>query len=154
MPTIDIHDKICNKCDTRKSIACFKYRPDRGYHYSQCKDCMNECRRISYNENIEHYRDYKKKWKDKVGRKKVYQDNYKFYLLWRKNNPDKYNKIANKIYKKQIDNLSDNYLKDLISDCGRSGLKPNEITQELIQIHRKQLLLKRKIRNNDKEKIN
>jgi hypothetical protein len=148
MPTVDVPDKICNKCKIQKSIDFFKYRPERGYHYSQCKDCMNEYRRTNYNQNIKHYRDYKKKWKEKIGRKNIYQYNYKFYLKWKKSNPDKYNKIANKLYKKQIDNLADNYLKDLISDCGRSGLKPNEIPQDLIELKRKQLLLKRKIKNN------
>jgi hypothetical protein len=150
MPTIDIPDKVCNKCKIKKLIDCFKYRPRRNNYYSQCKDCMNDYRRINYNQNIEHYREYKKKWKDKIGRHQIYINNNKFTLEWRKNNPKRYRELCNKIYKKYIDNLSDTYLRDLISDCSRSGLKPNEIPQELIELKRKQLLLTRKLKQNDK----
>jgi hypothetical protein len=147
MPTID---KICTKCQIKKVITCFKYRSDRSTYTSQCIDCINNYRRINYNQNIEHYREYKKTWKNKIGVNKIYKYNYKFYLAWVKNNPEKFRKICSKMYKKHVDNLSNKYLKDLISDCGRSGLKPKEIPQWLIEMKRKQLLLTRQIKNNGK----
>lgn len=138
MPTIDIPDKMCIKCGSTR----WRVNPNTGY--KRCTDCSNTNSRKNYKKdshknkyykNIDKYRALSKK------RQKKY----------RKSSRDKVYTLHKKYMNKQTISLGDLYVKQLLTKhC--SCLITNDITPELIEIKRKQLLLKRKIKQHGKEK--
>ena len=115
-------NKTCTECKAVKNISMFyrnKYRTDG--RQSHCKICHNETT-----------------------------------MKWRKNNPDKYSKYncspkRNKASKKktilrnrkQRHNMSDRYIRDCLTM--NTNLNPEDITNEMIELHRTNLKIKRQL---------
>ena len=114
--------KQCTECKTNKDISMFyrnKYRTDG--RQSHCKVCHN-----------------------------------KTTMKWRKDNPDKYSKYncspkRNKAMKnkskmrsrKLRHNMSNSYIRDLMTM--NNNLKPEDIPKELVEAHKINLQIKRKL---------
>ena len=169
MPTIDIPDKICPHCGGTKwyyspkkeNYKCKKLRDDQWNNWRNSNlNRFREKRREYYHTKVdktEYYRrtretvlknperthQYKLKYanseKGKNVVKKYRELNPERVVQWKKNQKNRY-----------IETLSDIYIKELITQ--RTGLLFNDVPQELIELKRKQLLLKRQI--NGKKKIN
>jgi hypothetical protein len=168
MPTIIIPDKICIQCNLPKYIYDF---------YALKGPCSKLCIKC-YNKN--YYQKNKKEASKKASLKyanlskeeKVKKIQY--VITWKKNNPDKlkiYNKRTHirrysdsKTRKKCLDNtrdhlkkakqnLLDYYIKNLINKK-REGLSNKDIPQELVELKRKEVLLKRKLKLTNYGKIN
>lgn len=142
MPTIEIPDKICSHCGGN---IWFLSNSDKRY---RCINRIKDYKKIWTKNNRDKCKQHKKTYKDKFGNSHIYQLNKASYIKWIKEHPEKYREYQRKIYQKHINNLSDGYLKDLISLNGRSGIKPQDVPQELVELKRKQLILTRIIRNN------
>ena len=115
-------NKTCTECKAVKNISMFyrnKYRTDG--RQSHCKICHNETT-----------------------------------MKWRKNNPDKYSKYncspkRNKASKKkailrnrkQRHNMSDRYIRDCLTM--NTNLNSEDITNEMIELHRTNLKIKRQL---------
>lgn len=136
MPTVDIPDKRCIKCGSIR----WKINPNTGY--KRCTDCANANQRKNY---------------------KKESNTIKYY-----NNPELYKKISRKSQKKyreanrstcyykskeystrQREILGDLYIKSILTKHS-TNLTFSDVTPELIELKRKQLLLKRQIKNNGK----
>tara|TARA_R100001530_G_C4209455_1_gene126989 strand:+ start:168 stop:545 length:378 start_codon:yes stop_codon:yes gene_type:complete len=115
--------KQCTKCKSTKDISMFyrnKYRTDG--RQSHCKVCHNEVT-----------------------------------TKWRKDNPDKYSKyncspkrnkamkIKSKIRSRQHrHNMSDRYIRDVMTM--NTDLKHEDITDKMVEIHKLNLKIKRKLK--------
>ena len=114
--------KPCSKCKVIKDISMFyrnKYKKDG--RQTHCKECHNETT-----------------------------------MKWRKANPDKYSKyncsprrnkamkLKSKLRSRQhrID-MSDRYIRDILTM--HSDLKPEDIPNDLVELHKANLALKRKL---------
>ena len=167
MPTIDIPDKICSHCGGTK----WYYSSKKPNH--KCKKLINEQWNNWRNSNVEHFRKQRRDYyHTKVDKVKYYkrcreailkdpersrQYKLKYYTSEKgKNNLKQYRTLnAEKVTQwkknqkiKSIEILSDNYIKELIIQ--HTELSFSDIPQPLIELKRKQLLLKRQIKNNDK----
>ena len=113
--------KKCNKCKKIKDVSNFHKRNDRinGYRYI-CKSC----------DNIEsNARRKKAGW---VKEKK------------RQGPGTKHSKLSKINSRKHRNKMSDMYIKSLMTKKSRN-LKPEDIPDELVQIYRENLRLKRKL---------
>jgi hypothetical protein len=163
MPTIDIPNKICPHCGGTKWFEYkAKYKDKIYIKYS----CLLKVK--------ENHKQFKKNNPDKVKdyRKKSHLKNREYYLIksknyniiwyqknkenvikqskkWKQSNLEKHKQIRKKMDKKASDNLSDRYVKSIL--CDDTLLKHSDISQELIELKREQLLLKRQIKQNEKE---
>lgn len=165
MPTIDIPDKICSHCGGTRWFVVYQTYKDKVYTIYNCRLKVDERNKKWNAENRERRCLMYKQSRDKV----KHTENYikknraranKYYKqnpdkakaaskAVRLSNPIKYNNIV-KIHKRKYRKLLDDiYIKDLI--CQDSELQFKDVPQELIELKRKQLLLKRKIKNNGKE---
>lgn len=70
-------------------------------------------------------------------------------LNYHKLNPEKSKIYKRKTNRKKCIRLTNSYIKELIIQ--NTNLSFNDVPQELVEIKRNQLLLKHKIKNNDKE---
>lgn len=148
MPTVIIPDKICSHCGDN---IWYLSNSDGRY---RCINRQKDYKKIWTKNNKDKCKQHTKNYKDKVGSSHIYQLNKARHIKWIKEHPEKYREHQRKVYQKHIDTLSDEYLKDLISLNGRSEIKPQDITPELIQLKRKQLLLTRQIKNHESKKEN
>jgi hypothetical protein len=173
MPTVDIPDKICPHCGGTRWIEYFIVKKSaktgviKTYTGRKCAKKNIEFGNKWRKNNIEHHRkvvreriqnkrktcvDFANKERE---RKRKYHQKYKEERkLYRKNwailNPQKDLDYSKKNMKNQVNNLTDYYVSRTI--IGRNCiLKKNDIPQELIEMKRNQLLLTKKIKNNDKE---
>jgi len=156
MPTIDIPDKICPHCGGTRWYQKMR----NGYIINYCN-----------NKRIEATKRYEKNHPEKKTERR-----HKYYLKhkekelsrsikWQKDNPEKYKPVRekanlkyriskkgkSKIYKRDKsyrESITDAYIKRLAIQ--KSNLSYSDVPQELIELKRKQLLLIRQIRNNDK----
>ena len=120
--TGDIMVKICTKCKAKKDISLFfrnKYKLDG--RQSQCKDCHNIATKNWRKNNPETYKDYDRK---------------------RKRNP-KQAKISIMRSRKYREEMTDGYIRNLMTM--KSNLDSKDISDELVEIHRLNLKLKRKL---------
>lgn len=132
MPTIDIPDKICIKCGSTR----WKVNSNTGY--KRCTDCANTNQRKYYKK--EYYRDrYHKNIEKHRELARVRQTKH------RKSNRSKLYSKHNIYMDIKRKELGDLYIKCLLAKHSK-GLSLNDITPELIELKRKQLLLKRKIK--------
>ena len=115
-------DKTCSMCKIVKDISMFfrdKNRKDgRKYHCKECSSIMNK--------------------------------------RWRKNNPDKYKQICNPKRIKELTvsskyrsrqnrhDMSNYYIRDLMTM--HSNLRPKDISDELVELYRINLKLKRELK--------
>ena len=121
--------KACKRCKKVKPLdKYFKAAKAFDGKAGRCKDCTVILRREWSKNNPEKY---------------------KAQLERRKNNPwykDRKN-MESKIKKQRKDrlNLTDSYVKQLICSGQVKGINPEDITEELIEVYRIQVLLKRKL---------
>ena len=121
--------KACKRCKKVKPLdKYFKAAKAFDGKAGRCKDCTVILRREWSKNNPEKY---------------------KAQLERRKNNPwykDRKN-MESKIRKQRKDrlNLTDSYVKQLICSGQGKGINPEDITEELIEVYRIQVLLKRKL---------
>jgi hypothetical protein len=160
MPTIDIPDKICPHCGGTKWFQYNSKYKDKVYTKYSCSlkikqntkrfqqnnpDKLKVYRRKNYLKNSEKYsiifKDYKSDWY-KENKERIVKKSQE----WAKNNPEKHKELRKKLDRKASKNLSNRYVKSILSDDGL--LEYSQIPQDLIELKRKQLLLKRKIKNN------
>lgn len=166
MPTVDIPDKICPHCGGTK----WYYAPKKN---QTCKKLIDERWNNWRNSNIEYFRKKRREYyHTKVDKTEHYKRNKENALK----NPDKIRQYKVKYYTsekgknnlkqyrilnaekvkqwkkgqkiKSIETISDSYIKELIIQNTELSFK--DVPQELIEIKRKQLSLKRKIKNNGK----
>jgi hypothetical protein len=174
MPTIDIPDKICPHCGgtrwcifQKKDWRSEKFHGTINYYtnYSCANVTENGCarlKRLKYNplkprvkvtkeytkERVRKYHQKNKhKWHSQS--KEVHNKRCKVYY---KTNSE-YKKRINDHQRKDCEVLSDAYIKRMITQH-KSFLSYKDVPQDLVELKRKQLLLKRKIKNNGKKKIN
>lgn len=155
MPTIDIPDKICPHCGgTKWSLRTYNKLSSCGERYKTyiCYQCELIRCRIKRRQYVINYPD-----KIKASSKKNY--------IKVKSNPVKYQKALestkklkaekrythlDKLYRnRSMNNLTDNYIKRLVIQD--SNLVYLDVTPELIELKRKQLILTRQIKNNGKD---
>jgi hypothetical protein len=160
MPTVDIPDKICPHCGGTKWFLVYQKYKDKVYTIYNCRTKRDESNKKWNSENREARNLIHKRSKDKVkhtedyikkNRKRAsvyYQNNPDKVKTNSKNarlkNPDKYNQYVKLAKKRYVKDLSDIYIKELI--CYKTEISRKNIPQELIEIKRKQLLLKRKLK--------
>jgi hypothetical protein len=160
MPTVDIPDKICPKCDGTKYYHRIYKKVSvitgKNYEHYECRNCNMEMSKNYAFHNVIKIREIKKtcylKYKHDPVRKKIRNENAKKSRELRKDDEEYKERIKNYAIKSfQIlkNSLSDRYIKDrLIYESNIKILDRNEIPQDLIELKRKQLLLTRKIKNN------
>ena len=148
--------KTCKKCDNTLSLSSFfkhGFKADGSIKYqSQCKDCIREKKN-----------EYQRQWKIKNPDKR--KESYNKYYQSLKNDPERYKKYREGIIsqswytnrkataedlerqklskRKYREDMTDGYLKKII--CGKSKIPYSLITQDVIELKRKQMLLKREL---------
>jgi len=154
MPTIDIPDKICPHCGGTKYYIRYK---NGKLHSKTCHTKMIATKKRNPEDPV----------KKAIRRHKYYLDNKESSKLksvkWQKENIDRYKIISNRavakyqsskkgelmLYKYEKTKrliLADDYIIRLIIDD--TDLKFSDVTPELIELKRKQLLLHRQLKSN------
>jgi hypothetical protein len=151
MPTIDIPDKICLHCGGTKWYKFnIKTKSSTTIVYKCVKRVLDINKKsnsgsISAKKALDKYR--------KTDRFKLVQNTYyasnKERILertkdWRSKNKTRYNESVNISKKVYIDNLTDYYIKELLTKR-QPELNYSDIPQELIDAKRAQILLLRQI---------
>lgn len=174
MPTIIIPDKICPHCGGNKWFQSFhksrsKYKDeDKIFIRYMCATKVAEGINKWKTNNPEKIKAFKKTYRDKdPERHKQLESSYKrrYYQKytdklkarvsnWQMANPERAKEINKKALKKHnkkcIDNLSEKYLRTLLTN--NTSLKYSDINQELIELKRKSLKLKRQLKQNTCQK--
>lgn len=164
MPTIDILNKICPHCGGTKWFLIYQTYKDKVYTIYNCRlkvdernkkwnDKNKEKRCLIYKrsrDKVKHTQDYIAKNRKRAAEyyKKYPEKVYAHSKINRIKNPEKYNLYSKLKKMKYVETAADPYIKSLI--CQDNNLSYKDVPQELIKIKRKQLLLKRKIKNNGK----
>ena len=90
--------------------------------------------------------------KEKILKRNNYLKNKDFYIKqaaeWKKNNIESHKKSVRKSRMRSIANLEDSYIKLMVCHHDKF-IKYSDVTPELIELKRKQLILTRIIRNNE-----
>lgn len=141
--------KACSKCNKVKVFSEFVARSDRKDGCgAECKLCRNARSRSAWARNPEYYR--------ALQRSKVSHPKYKaMNRNWQEGNRDYINKQQKKYRKENPeitkamsqrfrDDLSDNYIKQLMTRG--TPLSPADIPADMIELHRMNLKIKRKIK--------
>ena len=114
--------KQCNKCEEIKDVSKFYKRGDRTDGYkSICKICDNIISNIRRKKNGYKY-DHKRQVR--------------------------HHKMSKINSQKHRSDMSDMYMRSLITKKSKT-LKPQDITDEMVEIHRLALKIKRKIREEE-----
>lgn len=127
--------KICNKCLGEKD--------EKEYHKIQGKRLYNICKSCKSKKDKERWNRDKDKKKESNNKrtKRHYQNNQRYYkdkaTKWKKDN--EYNK-------RKIQRLDDTYIKDII--IAGTSLKAKDVPRELIELKRKQIKLRRNVKEN------
>jgi len=98
--------KTCSKCNKKKSILKFYFRKDIQNYRADCRECVQAKRRIWEKNNLDHYREYHKKYRLKnrkiilkKGKEYYYKnDGAKMRRDWRKKNKKREHETA-RIYR-------------------------------------------------------
>lgn len=139
----EIESKICTVCNKEKELSSFRKRIkyNKDYYVSMCTVC--EKKRSYSQRNLNKRREYeKKRFSIKTHRDK--KNRYQVY--WRSKNIHK-NRIYHKIHiKKQVDNISDVYVKRLFR-IPYTYKHIKGITPEMIESKRTIIKIKRFINN-------
>lgn len=124
-----MNTKICTKCKEDKPLEKFAKHKRKPGKSSWCKACIRE---------------YGKKYRDcPEKRERIILKQKK----WRESNRLRCKKSNSETYLKSRKELSDHYIKLLLSDSGSEfNLLYRDITPELINLKRKQLKLKRDVK--------
>jgi len=146
--------KICTKCGIEYPATLEYFGKAKGGKFGRkaiCRICETSKHKIYRENNKEKItaqsKIYCEKNKESIRAKhKIYRENNKEKMtskhkIYYENNKEKITS-KRKIYR---ENLSDSYVKELLT--GKSGLSCKDIQQELIEIKRVQILIKRHIKN-------
>ncbi len=148
--------KICTKCHIEKSESNFYIRKATGYFQSWCKKCLSIYRKQYNKENREKVKEFQKRYqeenRDKIREtEKHYQKKNAKKLRrmrkeYKKENAEKIN-AQNVQHRKR---MSDQYIKKLIANQISRGsgttIKFKNIPNEIIELKRKQIQIKRLIK--------
>jgi len=152
--------KACLKCGVKKSLDSFYsdvVREDKKSPY--CKDCHRERKRLaklanpekisaqkhaSYLRHVDTKKRYDKLYHVAHKEKKNAQSK-----VWKNNNKDKYNQRCNMLHRRHRENLEDEYIKTLLMGSA-IAMKRGDIPQELIEIKRLTILIKRRVKDENK----
>jgi cytochrome c553 len=130
--------KICTKCGIEKEEGEFYKRGDRKSGLRpECRVCNSVCRKNYRQNNPEKLKENNKKYRQN-NLEKV-KENSKNY---RQNNPEKVKERS----KKDMLELSDNYVAMTIRSNSFTGLKIEDIPKELIELKRNAIKFKREIK--------
>jgi hypothetical protein len=147
----EVKTKVCPKCGEEKPLTDefwyqSKYiRNKRRYVYWRryCKKCASKIAAQSRKKHPQKWIDYKKQY---------YQDHHDKVLFARKkrrtNNPDKYKAMEKQRDKKNRIFLTDRYIRQCLRNA---GIMFSDITPEMIEIKRQQLILHRLLKQFTKE---
>ena len=119
--------KKCSKCNKNKDLSCYwkkKTRHGKPGLYSYCNKCANEKKREWRKNNPELYKEQNRRKEQNRSKKSLFIKNQK-------------NQIKR-------DNLDDSYIIYLIKS--NSNIKKDDITQEMIDLHKLQVQLKRALK--------
>lgn len=160
--------KVCTKCNVLKEIFLFSFRKERKSYRSVCKECEAKFSRDWRKNNIDKSRKAAREYShlNKESIKKFRRDSGYYKKYYQKNktriskNTKKYREkigkdliIRSRIYnKKSVDILSDGYIKHLI--VKNSFFSRTIIPQNLINLKRYTILIKRKLKEINDEKRN
>lgn len=162
MPTVDIPDKICSHCgDTkwyylakRKTYTCIKLLNERNNKWRKSNiDHFREKRRKYFHTKVDKAECYRKarerilKNPDKVRKYEPTEKAKEKRKQYRILNAEKVRKWKKEHKTRQRKTLSNLYLKQVITQ--HTNLLFKDIPQDLVEMKRNQILLKRKIKNND-----
>lgn len=149
--------KRCTKCDNSISITFFfrkGYKADGSIrYYSQCKDCMkdenNERTKLwKLNNPDKHKENVKRQWqilKSDSDRLKKHYENAKKHNEFRVYKPN----VAKTRKARYREELHDEYIKQLLLSHTYNLISAKDITQDLINLKREQLILTRKLKNHE-----
>ena len=157
MPAINIPDKICPHCgDTKWYKFNVKTKSSISIVY-RCVKRVLDTNKKSNRDSLSAKRaldKYRKTDKFKLVQDAYYASNKEKIIErnkdWRSKNKTRYNESVNISKKVYIDNLTDYYIKELLTKR-QPELGYSDIPQELVDLKRKQLLLTRQIKNNGKD---
>lgn len=128
--------KVCTVCEQAKKVNEFRLRKANGkdYRVAMCKPCEREISNSQVDQSKK--REYE--------RKRLLDDDFrklknKYQRYWRKNNIDKNRKYHSDWIKKQVDYLTDNYVKRHILSLNPEA----DVSIKSIQIKRAEILTKR-----------
>ena len=133
--------KQCGKCKEIKLVKLFTKRTantQNGGYGSWCKDCHNAYGKQHRKDNPKKYKTWKRNWEDNNKQKRYEMNKVASKTV-------KYKEQRRKNYKKQSEELTDVYIRNLITS--RKGPKKAEITKELIKFTRIYLKLLRLIKS-------
>lgn len=142
--------KKCVECKKFKNVHEFyKNKSRKDGMSAQCIVC-NKQRKIKDKEKIKDwgilYRSKNKKLISEKRKKQIKMQRYiKVRNKYISDNLEKIRKYCKIKSKKERDNLSDNYIKQLI--INKTCLKHNNIPEELVRVYRELIKLKREIKN-------
>lgn len=133
--------KVCNCCNEIWPVSCFRIINDNRmltyYQINKCKFCERKDRvgKPCSRDKIKQ-REYRKKYESK-NRETINQNKRKSY---QKNSHNQREKMK-EYMKRQIDGLTDVYIKQLIRN--KSKIKTHEITSDMIENKRQELINKK-----------
>ncbi len=133
---------FCNKCE----VFLTEENCSSKGNIRKCKSCHNAYHKKVFQKHKDKHRElmysWRKKNKDKV-RKMLYDySNKKF---------GSHTACCSFYMKKYKEQLTDTYVKFKLIQHTKGALKFSDIPEDLIKLKREQILLTRKIKNNDKE---
>lgn len=144
----NLSEKTCSKCSETKPLTMFykRSRNKDGYD-GYCKACKNDFIRNYRQKYPDKYKEKVKKWNDKVSMsikndpvaKKEHRERL---AKWRKSEKGK--AVLRSMKKKQVDNLSDVYVKKLLARG--TSLTHGDIPQGLVEMKKVKLKIDRKIK--------
>ena len=152
--------KTCLRCKIDKPLVEFFsdiQRKDNKSPY--CKVCHRDIKRLrklanpekisaqkraSYLRNIDTKKRYDKIYHAMHKEKKNAQSK-----IWKNNNRDRYNQRCNMLHKRHRVNLEDEYIKTRLME-NAIAMKRADIPQELIEIKRLTILIKRRVKDENK----
>ena len=174
MPTVDIPNKRCSKCNEVRDILLFSMK-DKKKRQSYCKFCVTSFPKSRYiytnkeqqqiaEKNLKLLRNKLKRIK--LGRNICICGNEKFLgkkkcnncalegkkqtLIKKRKRDDNNKRIQKRKQTRRIEHLKKTYVYHMIKASIRNttGIIINEIPNDIIELKRKQLTLTRKIKNN------
>ena len=162
MATLIIPDKICSHCGgnnwivwdiKRKDFISTNYRCVLKDKEAQKKWRENNYEKYRYSIKVSREKNiHKYLEKEKILKRNYYLKNKDIFIKqaaeWQKNNIELSKKSARKCRMKSCVNLGDTYVKLMVCHHDKF-IKYSDVTPELIELKRKQLILTRIIRNNE-----
>lgn len=143
----------CNRCGVKKDLTLFpKNKNCREGRASTCKACAYELARARAPYDPEYRRAYylANKERENANAKKHYAENKESYEIrrkkWQKDNREKVRMYTSKNYWKSKEELSDAFVKHLLTSSPIKGLTSKKIMPpELVEAKRLQILLRREL---------